>query len=103
MWDIEGTGIDRGDLERLIEERIYTLPGTDRHREESSIVLTGSRAFGTHLPDSDVDLDVLCPADVFESVHRESLEKGIISTPNSFFGCLPKEVAQSYFGEERGW
>lgn len=103
MWDIEGTGIDRGDLERLIEEQIYTLPGTDHHREEFSIVLTGSRAMGTHAQESDVDLDVLCPRDTFEAVHRACLEKGLISTPNSFFGCLPEDAAQSYFGKERGY
>ena len=41
--DLSGTGIDPAALERFIEEQIYALPGTDRHREQFSILLTGSR------------------------------------------------------------
>ena len=100
---MKNTGIDRAALERFIEEQIYTLPGTERHREEFSIVLTGSRAMGLHAEDSDVDLDILCPKDVFDCIQRASLEKGLIKTPDSFFGGLKEDVWPKYCGRSLGW
>lgn len=101
MWDIENTGIDRDALEKLIEEQIYTLPGTDRHREELSILLTGSRAFGTHVPSSDIDIDILCPRDVYVRVHQASMEAGIIQSPTSFLHIVSDEVWRRY-GSDTG-
>ncbi|MHB9130869.1 MAG: hypothetical protein ACYDBB_07225 [Armatimonadota bacterium] len=70
---LDNTGIDATALQRYIEEQIYTLPGTDRQREEFTILLTGSRSMVLHSPQSDVDLDVLCPLEVYASVHRAVL------------------------------
>ena len=103
MFNLDDSGIDRDALERYIEEQIYTLPGTGRHREEFSIVLTGSRAMGLHAEDSDVDLDILCPREVFDSVQRASLKKGLIKTPDSFFGGLKEDVWPKYCGRSLGW
>ena len=100
---IENTGIDRDALDRYIEEQIYTLPGTDCHQEEFSIVLTGSRAMGLHADDSDIDLDILCPKNVFDSIQRASLEKGLIKAPDSFFGGLKEDVWPKYCGRSYGW
>ena len=44
--DLKGTGIEPAVLERFIEEQIYSLPGTDRHREVFTVLLSGSRAVG---------------------------------------------------------
>ena len=81
---MENSGIDKDALDRYIEEQIYTLPGTDRHREQFSIVLTGSRAIGRHESYSDVDLDVLCPGPIYQSVHQACFEAGIINSPTAF-------------------
>lgn len=99
---LRGTDIDPSALKRYIEEQIYSLPGTDRHREEFSIILTGSRAVGTHADDSDVDIDVICPQTVYDEVHRASLESGIITSPTSFWRPLREENWERYFGKERG-
>ena len=100
MPDLDGTGIDRGALERYIAEQIYSLPGTDRHREEFTVLLTGSRAMGTHTPCSDVDIDVVCSQAVYEAVHRASVEAGIIKSPTSFFLILGGDDYHKYFGDE---
>ena len=85
MWNVQDSGIDPDALRKFIDEQIYTLPGTDAHRDVFSILLTGSRACGAHKPNSDVDLDVLCPQSVYDSVHRASLEAGLVNSRSSFF------------------
>lgn len=99
---IENVGIEVEVLQRYVEEQIYALPGTDRHREEFSVLLTGSRAFGAHTDESDVDIEVLCRKAVFDSVHAASLEAGIIKSPVGFFCPLAAEKRSRYFGERMG-
>lgn len=99
---LDNTGIDPAALQRYLEEQIYTLPGTTRHRDEFSILLTGSRAIGAFQPGSDVDLDVVCPRPTYESVHRESLKVGIITAARSFFCPLAGEDWHRYFGRQMG-
>jgi len=102
-WRIEDSGIDKAALDAYIEEQIYTLPGTDRHREEFSIVLTGSRAIGCHTPASDVDIDVLCPQRIYESVLKAAFEAGITKSPNSLVICTLKgDDWGRYFGKALG-
>ena len=96
-----GMGIDPKSLQRYIEEQIYTLPGTDRHREEFAVALTGSRAYGWHAKTSDVDLDVVCTREVWEAVHKASLEAGLIKSPTDLFCVLPKKGWEQYFGKEK--
>ena len=84
---LAGTGVDPEALERYIAEQIYTVVGTERHREQFSVLLTGRRAAGTFAPSSDVDIDVVCPRTAFDSVVRASFEAGIIPTDRTFF-CL---------------
>jgi len=102
MQSIEGTGIDKDALQRYIEEQIYTLPGTDRHRGVFTVLLTGSRAVGTHAPTSDVDIDVLCPQSICDSVRRACFEAGIISSVDSFWCSLKGDNWDRYFGEKMG-
>jgi hypothetical protein len=102
---VDDFGIDQAALERYIEEQIYTLPGTDRHREEFSIVLTGSRATACHAPTSDVDIDVLCRQPIYESVLKEAYEAGITKSPNSLGICTRKgdDDWGRYFGKGISW
>jgi predicted nucleotidyltransferase len=102
VGECEGHGLDERALWRFVEEQIYSLPGTSRHREVFSILLTGSRATGTHRPDSDVDVDVVCPKSVYDSVHGACLKAGIIRSESSFFKILRDEEWHRYFGRERG-
>lgn len=95
-------GIDSGSLQQYIEEQIYTLPGTHRHREQFAIALTGSRAYGRHAKTSDVDLDVVCSREVFEDVHKASLEAGLIKSPTGLFCVLPRKDWERYFSKEKG-
>ena len=75
--DLEGTGVCPADLKRYVEQQIYALPGTDRHEETFTVLLTGSRATGTRRPRSDVDIDVLCPRAVYDRVHAASRKTGM--------------------------
>jgi len=100
MWNIEGSEIDKDELQRYVEEQIYSLPGTESHRDEFTVLLTGSRAMGTHTPESDVDIDVLCPQSVYQAVHRASLDAGIIKSPTSSFCTLGDDSWRRYFGEK---
>jgi hypothetical protein len=101
MGEFEDSGIDEEALRRFVAEQIYTLPGTDRHRDLFTVLLTGSRAFGMHAPESDVDIDVFCPRSVWESVHRASLEAGLVKAERSFFVTLKDENWDRYFGRHR--
>ena len=51
-WDIPGSGICGQALQRFVEDQLFTLPGTRQPREELTVLLTGSRAFGAHGPGS---------------------------------------------------
>ena len=97
---LQGTDIDPRALTRYIEEQIYSLPGITGHRREFSILLTGSRAIGRHTPGSDVDLDVVCPLETYEAVHRAAHEAGIIDGQRGFFCVLAGEDWQRYYGRE---
>jgi hypothetical protein len=99
---LEGTGVDPQALQRYIDEQIYTLPGTDRHREQFTILLTGSRATGTALPGSDVDIDVVCPREVYDSVLRASFEAGITKAERAFYVVLQDDDWDRYYGREMG-
>ncbi len=102
MGDLEGSGIESQALWRYVDEQIYSLPGTTAHRDAFTILLTGSRAIGAHTPESDVDIDVLCPRSVYDAVHRASLEAGIIETDLSFFSVLKDDDWHRYFGRRPG-
>ena len=102
-WTPEESGLSPAALSRFIEEQIYTLPGTDHHREEFSVLLTGSRATGTFSHASDVDIDVVCPRTVYDAVLRASREAGIITAEKSFFCYARDGDPQRYFGVERGY
>ena len=99
--DLSGTGIDPAAMERLICEQIYSLPGTTRCDQQFSILLTGSRAIGAHTPNSDVDVDVLCPQEVYERVQPTCLQSGLIGGQRSFFCVVPDEW-WTYFGRDWG-
>jgi hypothetical protein len=96
---LRDTGLDRRALERYIEEQIYALPGTTRHREQFTILLTGGRAAGMFTPGSDVDIDVVCPREVCDAVLHAAQRARIIRGDRFFFGYLEGDDWQRYFGE----
>ncbi len=101
IWDPEESGIDEYALRRYMEEQIYSLPGTDRHRDVFTVLLTGSRAMGKHTPDSDVDIDVLCPQEVYVPLQRACREAGITRSRESFWCPLSikeEETWRRHFG-----
>ena len=57
--NLEGTGLSPEAMRQYIRRFIYSLPGTDRHEEVFTILLTGSRAAGHHSPGSDGNIDEL--------------------------------------------
>ncbi|MEI7832258.1 MAG: DUF4037 domain-containing protein [bacterium] len=93
------SGIDPATLQRFIAEKIFTLPGISNHQEVFTVLLTGSRAIGQHAPESDVDIDVLCPREAYEAVLQASYIAGLISTDKSFFCLMPDEEKAHFFGE----
>lgn len=98
MWTLESVGIEPKAVDQYIAEQIYTLPGVEHPEEQFSIVLTGSRSVGVHTPESDVDLEVLCPQSVYDAVHCAAMAAGIIRTPRSFLVMAPGPDWQRYFG-----
>jgi hypothetical protein len=98
----ENSGIALADVERYIDEQVYTLPGAESAREAFTVLLTGSRATGTYSQTSDVDISVVCPQSVYDKVLRASLDAGIITTPKSFFAKRPDTDWGHYFGSEKG-
>ena len=102
MWDPEAAGIDGKALGRFIQEHVYSLPGVDAPQEALTILITGSRSAGIHTETSDVDIDVLCPQDVYESVQRESFKAGIVKGRRSFFFVLRDDDWRRYFGKRMG-
>ncbi len=100
--DERATDIPAEALRRYIEEQIYSLPGVDDPAEAFTLLLTGSRATGTHTDRSDVDLEVLCPQPIYEAVHRAAFDAGIISTPKSFFVTAPETDWERYYGPDVG-
>ena len=99
---LKGTGIEPADIEKFVAEQVYSLPGTDRHRECFTVLLTGSRAIGAHSPTSDVDVEVICPQAIYDRVHAASLEAGLIDSPKSFFRVVKKGDDDRYFGAGTG-
>jgi hypothetical protein len=101
--DWVATGISQESFGRYVDEQIYSLPGIDNHREAFSIVLTGSRATGTHGHASDLDIEVICEQPVYERVQRAAFENGIIRSADSFgMVTAPVEGWERYFGRDRG-
>ena len=102
MWTLKDAGIDGSAFWRYVEEQVYTLPGTDRHREVFSVLVTGSRAFGAHTERSDIDIDVVCPGPMYESVLRASVAAGRGRAERSLFCYLQGDDWARYFGERFG-
>ncbi len=101
MAALEDSGLEEDALRQFVNEQIYSLPGTTRHRDAFTVLLTGSRSIGAHKPESDVDVDVLCPRSVYESVHRASLEAGIVRSERSFLYVLQGDDWDRYFGRQK--
>lgn len=100
-WSPEESGIDESALRSYVAEQIYSLPGTDRHRDVFTVLLTGSRALGNHTPESDADIDVLCPEEVYVPLQRACREAGITKSRESFWCPLSlkeEEDWRRYFG-----
>lgn len=84
-WNPKESGIDENALRKYLDEQIYSLPGTDRHRDVFTVLLTGSRAMGKHTPESDVDIDVLCPEETYIPLQKACREAGITRSQESFW------------------
>lgn len=99
-WNSHESGIDRQALVRYVEEQIYTLPGVSNHRNLLTVLLTGSRAMGTFMPDSDVDIDVLCPERVYPQLQRACREAGITGSRKAMWCPLSRKDDdwRRYFG-----
>ncbi len=95
-------GVSYVDLAKYIDEQIFTLPGIDNHREELTVLLTGSRALGQFSESSNVDLDVICSLEVYEKIQEEMLDKGRIPSKDHAFYYLPDENWERYFGDVVG-
>lgn len=94
------TGISPDDLQRCVDEQIFSLPGTKNAREEFSVLLTGSRATGTATSQSDVDLEVICPREVYDAVQRACLAEGRIKSATASLYMLRDGQWREYFGED---
>ena len=102
MWNLEESGINEDKLWQFINEHIYSLPGCQSHEDVFTILLTGSRAIGMHAPDSDIDINVLCPGSTYDAVYSASKDMGIIKADHSFFRVLRDDDWHRYFGKEVG-
>jgi hypothetical protein len=99
---VSDIGIPLDAVWRYVEEQIFTLPGVSRPGEDLTILLTGSRATGSYTPQSDVDIDVVCPFSVYESIQNASLAEGRITSIHQSFYILRCEDWQQYFGDQVG-
>ena len=100
-WNPKESDIEEDALRRYLDEQVYSLPGTDHHREVFTIVLTGSRAMGKHTPESDVDIDVICPEEVYVPLQRACRDAGVTRSRESFWCPLSlkeEEEWRRYFG-----
>lgn len=95
-------GLPDGALEAYIAEQIFTLPGVTGHEEALSVVLTGSRAIGQHTAGSDVDLEVVCAAEVSDCIQRALLSEGRVTAVTQTLHLAPESGWQRYFGESPG-
>ena len=101
-FTLEHSGIASDNVQRYMDEQIYTLPGVESAAGVFTVLLTGSRATGTHAPTSDVDINVVCPQTVYEKALSAALEAGIITNPKSFFVKRPETDWERYFGTDKG-
>ncbi|MCE5323395.1 DUF4037 domain-containing protein [bacterium] len=102
MFSPTESGIDQDALKHYMDEQIYSLPGIENHRDVFTVLLTGSRATGKHSVTSDIDIDVLCPQNVYDVVQMEAYRAGFIKSQTSFFCIQPAEKTGHYFGIELG-
>lgn len=96
---MKNIGVDWDKVHKYIEENIYTLPGIVNNKDELTVVLTGSRAFGCFSDTSDVDIDVICSTEIFKLIQKEMFERGKTSNINLAFYNLPEENWGRYFGD----
>ena len=96
------SGITAEGLSRYIEEQIFTLAGVERPREDFSVLLTGSRAAGGWTSSSDIDIEVLCPEKVYNTIQRAMLAAGRIKSFGASLYVLRDENWQTYFGQHSG-
>lgn len=99
---MKNIGLDWEKVEKYIEENIYTLPGIVNHKDELTVVLTGSRAIGCFSDTSDVDIDVICSSENFKLIQKEMFESKKTTNVNLAFYNLPEINWEMYFGEEVG-
>ena len=101
-FQLPESGLPAEGLRRYIEDQVLTLPGVNDATEKFTVLLSGSRATGRWTSGSDVDIEVLCPRTIYQSIQQAMVAAGRIKSPGACLYTLRDDNWQRYFGEETG-
>ena len=93
------SGLPAEGLRRYIEDQVLTLLGINDPTEKFSILLTGSRATDRWALGSDVDIEVLCPRTIYQSIQQAMVSAGRIKSLGASLYTLRDDNWQTYFGD----
>ena len=86
-------------IKKFVVNEIFVMPELSEYRNDLNVYLTGSRATGEYSDDSDIDLDMICPQDIFDKIQGNFLKSGKTYSVKAAFYSLDSVDYQAYFGD----
>ncbi len=86
-------------IKRFVFNEILVMPELSEYKNYLNVYLTGSRASGGYSDKSDIDLDILCPQDIYEKIQERFFRSGKTHSIKASFYTLTDIDYQSYFGD----
>lgn len=86
-------------IKEFVINEIFVMPELSEHKDKLNVYLTGSRATGGYTEKSDIDLDIICPQDIYDKIQENFLRSGKTSSIKASFYHLNDIDYHAYFGD----
>jgi hypothetical protein len=86
-------------IKEFVLNEIFVMPELSAYKDNLNVYLTGSRATGGYSDKSDIDLDILCPQDIYGKIQENFFRSGKTSSVKASFYNLDDVDWRAYFGD----
>ena len=86
-------------IKEFVINEIFVMLELSGYKDKLNVYLTGSRAAGGYTDKSDIDLDILCPQDIYDKIQENFLKSGKTPSIKASFYHLNDIDYRAYFGD----
>ena len=86
-------------IKKFVIDEIFVMPELLEHKDKLNVYLTGSRASGGYTDKSDIDLDIICPQDIYDKIQENFFCSGKNKSIKTSYYSLTDIDYRAYFGD----